>query len=236
MKKILFAGTALVALSASASAFAADLPARTATAAAPLPVFSWTGAYVGATLGGSLVTSDFVDPTESLSYPGISNKGIGANIGATLGYNYQIVSAVVGMEGDLSWANFKKSSYGYDKNATIDSKWNWFSTVRGRIGYAMGNVLVYGTGGLAIVGIDHKAQYGDGYMCGSASGYNSCVKKASLGLAIGAGMEFALNKNVTLKGEYLYISLKSQNTVGGGSPFGWNDSANLVRFGSNYKF
>src|SRR6266480_8049321 len=59
MKKILLAGVAGIALVAGAPAHAADLRARRPPppppppVVAPVPVFSWTGCYIGANIGGA---------------------------------------------------------------------------------------------------------------------------------------------------------------------------------------
>ena len=50
MKKLLFAGVSLVALGVSLGAQAADMPLK----APPLPLWTWTGAYIGVHVGGGL--------------------------------------------------------------------------------------------------------------------------------------------------------------------------------------
>lgn len=62
MKKILLGSVALVALG-TASAFAADLPARTYTKApayVPAPIYNWTGFYIGGHIGGAFNGSDSI--------------------------------------------------------------------------------------------------------------------------------------------------------------------------------
>src|SRR5260370_33159199 len=66
MKKLWLAGVAGVALAAAGSADAADLGTRPVYKAppvtAPVPMFSWTGCYIGAHIGGGWGRNEFRDP------------------------------------------------------------------------------------------------------------------------------------------------------------------------------
>src|ERR1700691_1923806 len=56
MKKFLLTTVAFVALGATGSALAADLPARTTYTKAPVcvaPLYNWTGFYIGGHIGGA---------------------------------------------------------------------------------------------------------------------------------------------------------------------------------------
>lgn len=54
MKKLLTSASILVLGSVAASA--ADLPMKAAPMVAPIPVFSWTGCYIGGHVGGGTMT------------------------------------------------------------------------------------------------------------------------------------------------------------------------------------
>src|SRR3712207_2520306 len=112
MKKILLSSVALLGL--TAGAMAADLPSRRAPAPvfSAVPVFTWTGFYVGVNAGVGFSNNDddgivfgadtiFGDSDDDASFIG----------GAQAGYNYQIGSFVVGVEGDLQWADFGGTTY-----------------------------------------------------------------------------------------------------------------------------
>ena len=73
------------------------------------------------------------------------------------------------------------------------------------------------------------------------------------GWTLGAGVEYAITNNITIKGEYLYFNLGSRNSStdrkpaainfiqrrGGGHPYATakiNYNASIFRAGVNYKF
>ena len=98
----------------------------------------------------------------------------------------------------------------------------WFGTLRGRVGYALNNVLFYGTGGLAF-----------GELRGETFGLSETHTNA--GWTLGVGAEVGLAPNWSAKIEYLYVDLADSNFttitgVSNGSRFG------LVRGGVNYHF
>jgi outer membrane immunogenic protein len=91
----------------------------------------------------------------------------------------------------------------------------WVGTLRPRLGYAMGPLMIYGTGGLA---------YGNPALT-TLSGSDFRV-----GWTAGAGVEYQLYKNVGLRLEYLHTDLgQSTNT-----PDHLTD--NVVRLGINFRF
>jgi len=63
MRKLLLAGTAVAVVMAAGSAGAADLSRPILKAPPPIPVFSWTGWYVGVHVGGAWGTKEWQDPT-----------------------------------------------------------------------------------------------------------------------------------------------------------------------------
>jgi outer membrane immunogenic protein len=57
------------------------------------------------------------------------------------------------------------------------------------------------------------------------------------GYALGAGVEYALTQNISVKGEYLFTSFGSQGVFGGTPDFAYSGlNASLVRAGINYHF
>ncbi len=221
-------------LLATAFLFAAGGSAFAADAVAELPVastYNWSGGYVGLTAGYGWGDSKFNDGGESNPF---DIKGfIG---GVTVGYNYQFnQNWVAGIEADLSYSGIKGSfgpgnlgepgggSWTCGSGACV-TKVDWYSTVRGRIGYAFDNILVYGTGGLAVghvkSGIDNSSSYQ--------------ASRTNVGWTAGGGVEYAFNQNWTAKLEYLHVDL---GWTGLSNGFFKSDAKfDAVRIGLNYKF
>ncbi len=111
----LLASAAALALVTS-SASAADLPAQTAPPPPiiSVPLFTWTGFYVGVNAGWGWRNGDnetvFLSPgagtpglAGTLNFPGGDDGGFTG--GGQIGYNYQMGSFVLGVETDIQWAD-----------------------------------------------------------------------------------------------------------------------------------
>jgi outer membrane immunogenic protein len=190
----------------AAAASAADLPRPSYyTATAPLSGYSWTGPYLGGNLGyewGS--TSN--NPTRPSGFAG----------GVEGGYNWQTGQLVFGGEADLQLSNAN------DMFAPWKFSNPWFGTVRARAGYAISNVLIYGTAGFAV-----------GELSAETVGLAS-ENHANVGWTAGAGIEAGFAANWSAKIEYLFVDLASNNFALTGTSNGL--SASLFRVGVNYHF
>ncbi len=216
MRKVLLAGVGILALGV-ASASAADLPRRPMPAKAPLyvpPAWTWTGFYIGVNGGGGWGRSDFSAPFATGSF-----DTSGWLVGGTLGYNYQMGPAVLGIEGDIDYSDISGSAP--CAGTTCETRNNWLSTVRGRLGYSFGQFMPYVTGGLAV-----------GDIKSSIAGIGSATETKA-GWTVGGGVEAHISGPWTAKLEYLYVDLGRGGTVlGSDSRF----TTNIVRAGLNYKF
>lgn len=118
MKKLGWAMGALIALALPASA--ADLPVRMPVKAPPMvPVWSWTGFYIGGNVGYSWGRSkthvDYFNATSGAAIAppagSITDNTLklnGAIAGGQAGYNWQLDNRwVVGIEGDIQWSGQK---------------------------------------------------------------------------------------------------------------------------------
>ena len=204
------------------AAHAADLPGRMAPpapAVAAVPVFTWTGFYVGVNAGYGWNTNDDDVVINGTTYE-VDDEG-GFVGGGQIGYNYQIGSFVVGLETDLQYADIGGDNDFAGISNGDDDDGNWFGTVRARAGYAFDRALIYATGGLAY---------------GKISNGFSASDDTSVGWTLGAGVEYAFTNNLTAKVEGLYVNLEQDDDdlpVIAGSD---ETEFGMIRAGLNYKF
>ena len=231
LKRALLGATALALLAGSASA--ADLATRYPVKAAPIPVqtFSWTGFYIGGNVGWGWADNTYdVTPFGSLvsySYsPGTGNGFIG---GLQAGYNYQFANnVVVGVEADLDWSDIGSSSLvvgGPFTGGSISQNIDYFGTIRARLGYGIDRFLPYITGGAAWAKQNFSDFYGNTY------------NDTKWGWTVGAGVEYAITNNWTVKAEYLYLGF-NKNTTNDffGDSYSVGSNINTAKLGVNYKF
>jgi outer membrane immunogenic protein len=227
MKFKLF-GTSIAALGLLATSFsaqAADIPRPVYKGIRPVVAYyNWTGFYLGINAGYGWGTSDWTVAAVNA----LSAKPKGWMVGATLGYNYQIGSVVLGIEGDFDWADIKSSDTCIIA-VTCDTKSSYLGTVRARFGYAFDRWLPYITAGGA---------FGDVKADVTAPGVALSSSKNQIGWTVGGGVEYAFVGNWSAKLEYLYVDLGSYDT-GFSAPLAAtnvNFKENVVRAGLNYKF
>jgi outer membrane immunogenic protein len=174
---------------------AADLGVRypvapVAPAAVYVPIYNWTGFYLGINGGGGWGKSQ---------WDGIDKFDIsGGLIGGTVGYNWQFGQVVVGAEGDIDWSGIKGTTI-VNCAFGCSTRNDWVATVRGRAGYAFNRFLPYLTAGLAVGDINATTPI-------LPAGSNTKV-----GWTVGAGIEAGIVSNVSVKAEYLYFDLGNFN-------------------------
>lgn len=167
--------------------------------AAPAP--TWAGGYVGGHLGATWtsgsadVTTAYYYEVEAAKKPllqipydtGHGHRDIGDTSfsgGVHAGYNWQAGSFVYGLEGSVSFAD------------EID----YLASIRGRLGFAAGNWLFYGTGGVAFIGTDTTGKITDQY----GTGFRYDTSDDQTGYVVGGGVEVKLTHNLSVGVEGLY--------------------------------
>jgi outer membrane immunogenic protein len=231
-KNIILGAVAALVLGPTAAA-AADLPVK---APVPIAIYDWTGFYIGVSGGGSFGQSTHIDQATGLGDT-IGYNVKGGLVGGTLGYNWQVSRFVVGFEGDASWVGQYGSNVddGLAGNPAFTSftKETWVATARGRLGYAVNNLLFYGTGGYAAAGVEAGVKDSNtGALLASATSTRS-------GWTAGGGLEWGFAPNWSAKFEWLYMKFDSAafNTLAAEGPRSsvpFDD--NVVRAGINYRF
>lgn len=249
MKRLLLSAAALIVLSAPA-ALAADLPSRQPAlppiVAAP-PVFTWSGFYAGVNGGYGWADATATGNTV-LGVLGLGVEADGFVGGAQIGYNFQFGSFVLGAEADIQYSDLSASQAfvttlpgtGLAGAGAAEVELEYFGTVRGRLGYAIGSVMPYVTGGII---------YGDvqGSITGTVTGTFNGVpvvlantvsrSETFVNWVVGAGVEFAFTPNLSLKGEYLYSQVDDEIGFGDLEVIGRGDlELHIVRAGLNFRF
>ena len=192
------------AITTASAASAADTPRLPYATPYMVSVHNWSGPYLGGQLG-----YQWGNATNNPARP----SGIAGGVRG--GYNWQTGSFVLGAEADLN------ISAAQDRFASWKFSNPWFGTVRGRAGYAMNNVLIYLTGGLA---------YGGGRI--EFAGMSET--QTHIGWTLGGGVEVGLTPNWSAKAEYLYVRLDDRSYVLTAVNNGF--SSNVFRLGVNYRF
>lgn len=242
-------------------------------AAVPANAGDFKGFYVGGNIGGAsgstvnAQTSTIFSPTgyfATTSVPAIATVGnqtltpSGFTGGVQAGYNVQHHAFVFGLEVDYGLMNANAKKIG---TATYPccaptaffvnqfAGTSWLFTLRPRIGFTGGPVMVYGTGGLAMTSYEYTAVFTDTF----ATAHESFrTQNTQTGWAAGVGAEFKIAKHWSLKGEYLRASFggasthTSTNLTTSISPFSFPSnvfthsvgdlSENLYRTGFNFRF
>jgi outer membrane immunogenic protein len=266
MKKLTFAIAALGIAAVSAPAFAADMALK---APPPAPVYDWTGGYVGLNLGGSWGrASSTVNGTNAFAGAAPFAISTSSNMngvvgGGQIGYNWQFNNHwLFGLEADIQGTSQRSTAnlppvagliggplalaIPFTSTASLTEKLPWFGTARARLGLlTTPSWLLYVTGGLAFGEVTTSGTISSttttpaGTATVTSSASNNTTKA---GWTVGAGAEWKVAPQWTVKLEYLYIDLGTVTSsfVGNGafSALGISSRVtdNIARVGVNYHF
>jgi len=232
--------------------------------------FNWSGFYIGLNAGGASATSrinssvacrdndgdgnfacPFTTPEEvpgSTTAAPLAAAGTGKlsdggfTGGGQVGYNLQTGGFVFGLELDAEsfrlGASRSVATAGPIFITSFDT--NWLFTARTRIGLPVTpSLLLYATTGFALTDLS---------VGNSVAGIGAASSRGLVtGRTIGAGAEWALNRDWTLRGEYLYVDFGNVTTnapTAQPNPVADFNSvrstadltAQIVRLGLNYRF
>jgi outer membrane immunogenic protein len=236
MKKI---ALSIVAGLIATPAFAADMAVRSPQTAPPVPVFSWTGCYLGGNLGLGWASFRYSNPSDS-PLSGDRGSTTPNNIvgGAQVGCDYQTAAQwVVGVQGMFDWTDLSGDFVdAFNPNFAESAQAKWFTTLTGRIGYAVSpSALLYVKGGAAWVG-DHHAD------TITATGVvDATADLTRTGWTVGVGGEYMFAPNWSAFVEFDYLGFGTQ-TVGfapgipGPFSFQINQHIQTIEVGLNYRF
>ena len=207
---------------ASVSAGAIALAIACAVAASPAraadyDMSTWDGFYVGAHAGYGWFDASGNSGTA------VSLEGTGLIGGVLLGYNWDLGTYVAGLEADASFGNQsdQQPAPGF---GTLRLTNHGQHTFRARLGMETGTSgLLYVTGGLALAD----------YWASDSTGARD--KDFLLGGVVGAGYEFMMSEDISVRAEYLYATYGSNNFNAGGAT-GVDVDTHTFRAGAAWRF
>ena len=198
----------------------------------PLPVaHNWGGLYAGGFVGGAHAL--WIDDFYRNNNHGHAELPIdGFEGGAWVGYNmYLSQHWIGGVEGDLGVASGSENTESFDNDTTYATV-NHFGSLRARLGYAMDNVLLYGTAGLAFANLTEDLQKGR-----NAGEQLVRDNMYHWGYAVGGGAEYAFTDRWIGRLEYLYSHYAQDSFRNADNQLAeFNKSLHQVRVGMSYKF
>jgi outer membrane immunogenic protein len=255
---VVFAAAVVVIASGIDRSSAADLPVK----ARPLsPVsYVWDGFYVGANIGygfgDNSVDIGLIDGTGALQ--GAAAAGVfpvaysfnrdGVVGGVQIGFNRQSGPWVWGVEADIQGTDLNggqtvlRPPVGTFPNlSSVSQDMDWLGTLRLRAGYAVGNWMFYGTGGLA-VGHVRYAYTNTNAPFGGPVNIAASDSKTHFGWTAGVGFEYGWDR-WSAKFEYLYYDLGTHSFFaqhnlappGVGFVPNFRNDGSIVRVGVNYR-
>jgi len=196
------------------------------------PALTWAGWYAGVHFGWGQAAHNLNGQTASTAIGGQAQSSLdGIVVGAQIGYNWQVGDWVLGLEADWSRLGWDKVGQGTStqNRRQLDS----LASIRGRLGMALDNVFVYGTGGLA-------------YVRGKSATFSVDVyaedKIDSWGGVLGGGIEYKFNRRTSVRLEGLtYVFNKTahwchSNNCDTGNMFDKLKNISVIRVGANVHF
>ena len=194
-------------------------------------ILNWAGFYAGAV--GGFGAGHGITDTTGISTTVPLNGGIA---GVTGGFNKQYDKLVLGIEGDIAWSGQSGSATCVlDPSYTCHANLDWIGSLRGRLGYATGRMLIFATGGAAFL-------HGKSYITkpgGIGPFLTGSYSDSYLGWTAGIGIEYALTERLSVKAEYAYADY-GRRTAPAGTVAGPKTDIDITshygKFGLNLHF
>jgi outer membrane immunogenic protein len=218
--------------------------------------YNWSGFYIGGNGGGAWSPDRGIFANETFNNDPFFEGAFGTRSvqggfgGAQFGYGSFHRNWYFGGEFDVMGGSISgKSREIFTPYVTVGNSItfrtseciDFISTLRGRVGYAFDQTLIYATGGGAVVNTNLRINMMDTF------GFDAAATSKGLrgGYAIGAGVEQAFKGSWSVKAEYLYINVGNAfvgaREFQGATPSLFNISAtnridySTFKVGLNYK-
>jgi opacity protein-like surface antigen len=223
-------------------AMAAELKRSISVTPLQATPYDWTGFYIGAHVGNAWSTTrgstvNTVTGAEAApSYGGPPDWHGGIQVG----YDYMMPSGfLLGIEGDVSSGGTKATTT-TDVSGAASSRFTVFDreSLRARLGYAINNALVYGTGGWAWSSNQYVRTQFAGTLNLATAGTEEAVNKYLGGWTAGTGLAVAFAQNWNAFAEYRYADYGSSTVALRFSQLSTTSTVktSAVDVGVNYKF
>lgn len=211
------------------SASAADLPSRDFLPAqgGNFQSLPWSGAYIGVHAGMGWAQ---VSPAEQSS-AAIDLEGFSG--GGHFGYNIQNGRIVFGLEVDADGTSIEKSET--ITSGTVSAKWRAgitsLASLRGRLGYAAGDTLFYGTAGVGW----SQSEFG---VTVQVSGLEVSAKAdtSAVGYVVGGGIEHKVTTALSGRLEALYYGFQDHEIKVGNTTTKLDSNVTVLRGGLSWHF
>ncbi|WP_157016075.1 outer membrane protein [Mesorhizobium xinjiangense] len=215
--RLVLSALAVLSVTAANAADVAPSEAPPPTPGIEVPIFTWTGGYIGLQGGYSWADAQLESGAETFG----GDFG-GGMFGGFAGYNWQAGPVVFGVEGDASAiSNDERFS---SSVGDVEVGTDYLASLRGRLGYAWDRVMVYGTGGVA---------FADASANGVVNGASLDTSRDLTGWTVGAGVDYAITNNWVGRVEYRYYDFSNEDF---GDLSNVDLDFNTVSVGISYKF
>ncbi|MDX6806931.1 outer membrane protein [Terrihabitans rhizophilus] len=192
----------------------------------------FSGLYVGANLGGALSAVSQSDIWYEMYGGTYDHNDLGISGGVQVGHDWQVGSTVLGLVADFNGLSNDDSQNYYDEEdpqAIITTGVEWMASVRGKMGVAIGDSLMYLTGGIAIADINSVYDESvDGDDAFDMSG-------TQVGLIVGGGFEQKVTSHLSAFVEGTFSAFPEEEVTVGEATFRTSVEVVTVRTGLNYR-
>jgi outer membrane immunogenic protein len=197
-RSVLFSTVSAMALTLSSAAYATDLNPAPAADLGPGMTVDWRGFYIGGHIGYG--RSDF-DFTTSEGPTSFRSGADGLAGGLLAGYNFQADHLVFGIEADITGTPWKSDLFSVSAKSSAQGRFTGLASIRGRLGYAFDEYLVFATAGVGAV---------DGSF---ADTKNKIISDFShSGVVFGGGIERKLTEKVNIGIDALFYGVGDTQT------------------------
>ena len=210
---------------------------------APVAAGNWDGIYAGAFVGGGT----YAGTAQDMGGNALDNDGqmvrlddFAGEAGLVVGYNVQRGSLVYGAELDYAAISFDTEEI-YDLDFRQQAGISSLLSLRGRVGVAIDETLLYGTVGFGRASVQACISDDEDTICDPDDNRTAVLDEMLSGLVFGLGLEHRLSEALSVRLDYLQFESAWSDDIS------YNDNvdqelarfsadAKAIRFGVNYHF